>query len=271
MALPERIRLLGEEVDLVTPGEVVDFIAAAVAERRPALVANHNAHSLHLVRTSPEMRAVYEQADLIEADSTPLIAWGRLTGRAISRAHRCTYLDWRGLFWSRAAREGWRVFYLGGAPGVAEAAGERLAAEFPGAVIAACDGYFDIAPGGSENEEVLGLIAAFRPDVLLVGMGMPRQEVWIARNRAALPPCAVLPVGAAFDYEAGVQQAAPRWMGRAGLEWLFRLCADPGRLAGRYLVEPWRLAPALVRDLRDVLRGQPAGTSRTRLAPPPAR
>lgn len=75
MGLPARIRLLGEEIDLVTPGEVVAFIAAAVGARRPALVANHNAHSLHLVRTSPEMRAVYDQADLIEANSTPLIAW----------------------------------------------------------------------------------------------------------------------------------------------------------------------------------------------------
>jgi N-acetylglucosaminyldiphosphoundecaprenol N-acetyl-beta-D-mannosaminyltransferase len=80
-------------------------------------------------------------------------------------------------------------------------------------------------------------------------MGMPRQEAWIADNLAALPDCVVFNVGAAFDYEAGAQKAAPRWMGRLGVEWLFRLVSDPRRLFVRYCVEPWRLAGPAIADL----------------------
>ena len=83
---------------------------------------------------------------------------------------------------------------------------------------------------------------------------MPRQEAWIARNLAALPDCVILNVGAAFDYEAGVQRAAPRWMGRVGLEWLYRLAHDPRRLFRRYCVEPWSLAGPAARDVLTALR-----------------
>ena len=85
-------------------------------------------------------------------------------------------------------------------------------------------------------------------------MGMPRQEVWLLRNRHRLPPCVVFSVGAAFDYEAGVQIAAPRWIGRVGLEWLFRLAIDPRRLFYRYCVESWFLLGPAGRDIATALR-----------------
>lgn len=251
---PQRVRLLGAEVDLVTPREVLARVAAHVDHGRPAVIANHNAHSLHLCRRSPALRAFFETADLIEVDSTPLIAWGRLIGLPISRAHRCTYLDWRDDFWRLAQAKGWRVFYLGGAPGVAETAARRLAAEWPGVSIACRDGYFDRTPGSVENRAVVDAVNAFEPDIIFVGMGMPLQEAWIGDNRAAIPRGVMFSIGAAFDYEAGVQAPAPRWMGRLGLEWLFRLASQPRRLARRYLVEPWSLLPAALDDLRALSR-----------------
>lgn len=247
---PQRVRLLGAEVDLITPREVLARVAAHVDHGRPAVIANHNAHSLHLYRRSPALRAFFETADLIEVDSTPLIAWGRLIGLPISRAHRCTYLDWRDDFWRLAQAKGWRVFYLGGAPGVAETAARRLAAEWPGVSIACRGGYFDRTPGSAENRAVVDTVNAFEPDIIFVGMGMPLQETWIGDNRAAIPRGVMFSIGAAFDYEAGVQAPAPRWMGRLGLEWLFRLASQPRRLARRYLVEPWSLLPAALDDLR---------------------
>ena len=245
----ERIEVLGAGVDLVRPEEVMHHVETAVAEGRPFLVANHNAHSLYPIRRRPELKAFFPAADVVEVDSTPVIAFTRLLGLHSRPFHRCTYLDWRGHFWSLADRSGWRVFYLGGAPGVADRAARRLAERYPGAVIQTRDGFFDMTPGTAANAEVLAQIKDFAPHILFVGMGMPRQELWIAQNRASLPPCAVFSVGAAFDYEAGVQRAAPRWIGRAGLEWLFRLCADPRRLAGRYVVEPWFLVGPALRDV----------------------
>jgi N-acetylglucosaminyldiphosphoundecaprenol N-acetyl-beta-D-mannosaminyltransferase len=108
----------------------------------------------------------------------------------------------------------------------------------------ASHGYFD--PGGEENERVLRAIEAFAPDVLLVGMGMPRQEHWIMDNLDRLGSTVLLPCGASIDYVAGEIPTPPRWAGRWGLEWLYRLLAEPGRLWKRYLIEPWFLGYLLV-------------------------
>lgn len=245
-----RVELLGGAMDLVTPADVLARIAEAAAGGPRVLIANHNLHSLALIRRDPEMAAFYARADLIEIDSRPAIAWGRLLGLPTRPEHRCTYLDWREAFWTLADEGRWRVFYLGGAPGVAETAAKLLKARWPGVQIAVRDGFFDKTAGGAEDAEVLAAINAFAPHVLLVGMGMPLQETWILGRYDGLNAAAVLPVGAAFDYEAGVQRAAPRILGRLGLEWLYRLLSDPARLFHRYLLEPWSLlGPALV-DLR---------------------
>ena len=241
-----RVHLLGGAVDLVTPRDVLRTIDAAALRPGTTLIANHNAHSLFLLRRSPQLRAFFAEADLIEIDSTPLIAWGRLMGLPLKPAMRSTYLDWRDDFWKLAEARRWRVFYLGAAPGVADEAARRLGPRHPRATIATHHGYFDPAPGSAENCAVLERIRAFDPDVLMIGMGMPLQEIWALQNRAALTRGVILTVGAAFDYEAGVQKAAPRWTGRLGVEWLARLIDQPGRLAFRYLVEPWwLLGPAL--------------------------
>ena len=240
---PQRIKLMGQPIDLVTCSEVMRFVARKVMGGRKSAIANHNSHSLYLIDRHPEMRAFYDRVDLVEADSMPLILWGKLMGEPISRGHRCTYLCWRDEFWALADQNGWRVFYLGGEPGVAEKAAQSLRAVSPGADIQVRDGYFDMSQGSAENAQVLAEINAFQPHVLFVGMGMPRQEIWLERNYDALPATVMLPVGAAFDYEAGVQQAAPRWTGRLGLEWAFRFANDPKRLFHRYFVEPWSLLP----------------------------
>jgi N-acetylglucosaminyldiphosphoundecaprenol N-acetyl-beta-D-mannosaminyltransferase len=245
----ERVQLLGEAVDLIRPEEVMHHVQAWVAEGRQALVANHNLNSMKLVREHAGMRRFYDQADMIELDSTPLIWFARLIGLHSRPLHRCTYLDWRDHFWSVANRLGWRVMYVGGAPGVAEAAVASVAARYPKAKLKARHGYFDMTAGSGENAAVVAEVEAFDPHILFVGMGMPRQEAWITQNLEALPDCVVFSVGAAFDYEAGVQKSAPRWMGKAGLEWLYRLALDPRRLARRYLYEPWALMPRILADV----------------------
>ncbi len=250
----ERIRLLGEPIDLVRREELMEQLEQWVGDGQTRIVANHNLHSLYLIRREPEMRAMYDRADLIELDSTPLVHFARFLGLGTRGFHRCTYLDWREHFWSLANRNHWRVMYVGGASGVAEKAARRLSARYPGVVIATRDGYFDAAAGSAGNAATVAAVQAFQPDVLMVGMGMPRQEAWIARNHADLPPTVILPVGAAFDYEAGAQRAAPRWMGRFGLEWLFRLVVDPRRLFVRYCVEPWFLIGPALADIRAARR-----------------
>lgn len=246
----ERVTILGQPMDLVKPEEVLHHIQQAVRQGAKSLIANHNLHSLYLMQKRPELAAFYDRADLIEVDSTPLLAFSRALGLHSRGFHRCTYLDWRDHFWSVANRQSWRVLSVGGAPGVGDEAARRLKARYPDADIAIHHGFFDARPGSSENAAVLDRITALQPHILFVGMGMPRQELWIADNFERLPDCVILSVGAAFDYEAGVQSAAPRWMGRAGIEWAYRLLHDPKRLFVRYCVEPWTLLPLALRDIR---------------------
>jgi N-acetylglucosaminyldiphosphoundecaprenol N-acetyl-beta-D-mannosaminyltransferase len=241
-------------MDLVRPEEVMHHVAVAVHNGERFAVANYNAHGIYLARKHPKFGQFCEAADLIEVDSAPIILFTRMLGLHSRPFHRCTYLDWRRHFWSLANREAWRVYYLGGAPGVADTAAERLRAEYPNAQIVVRHGYFDAAPGSADNAQILAQIADFRPQVLFVGMGMPRQEAWLADHTHLLPPCVTFSVGAAFDYEAGVQRPAPRWTGRLGVEWLYRLACDPRRLFGRYCIEPWALAPAALSDIMTALR-----------------
>lgn len=246
----ERVYMLGETIDLVRPEEVMMHVQAWVEAGRKAVIANHNLHSLYLLRRDPGMRRFYDLADLVELDSAPLVLFGRMLKLSSRPFHRCTYLDWRKHFWSVASRLNWRVMYIGGADGVAAEAASRLKARYPGAVIETRSGYFNASAGSEGNAAMVQAVADFKPHILFVGMGMPRQERWIAENYEALPDCAIFSVGAAFDYEAGVQKAAPRWMGRLGMEWAFRLFADPKRLFTRYCVEPWFLVGPALADLR---------------------
>jgi N-acetylglucosaminyldiphosphoundecaprenol N-acetyl-beta-D-mannosaminyltransferase len=246
----ERVRMLGGTLDLVKAAEVFHFMRGKIAAGERAIVANHNLHSLYLLRKDAEIRDFFARADLVEVDSTPLILWAQLNGQRSRRFHRCTYLDWRDAFWDEVQASGWRVFFLGGAPGVAETARDRILEQWPAAELAVHHGYFDMTPGSAENAAIVEAINAFHPNVLLVGMGMPRQEAWVVRNQDALPPCVTLTVGGAFDYEAGVQVPCPRWIGQLGLEWLFRLAMNPKRMFHRYCVEPWRLVGPAMSDLR---------------------
>jgi N-acetylglucosaminyldiphosphoundecaprenol N-acetyl-beta-D-mannosaminyltransferase len=260
----ERVRLLGADVDLVTADDVLDFTAGRVRTGRKGVIANHNAHSLVLQLDDTAMRSFFEMADLVEIDSTPLVAWGRLLGKRVGLRHRCTYLDWRDAFWRMAGEARWRVFFLGGRPGVAERAAALLSERY-GILTASQHGYFDLSEDSSENCTVVDAINAFQPDVIMVGLGMPLQERWIAQNYARLERGVVFTVGGAFDYETGVQVAAPRWTGALGLEWLVRLAMQPRRLFRRYLIEPWRLLPLALADLRESV--QPAARQHGAMAP----
>ncbi len=259
----ERVQVLGGTMDLVRPEEVFHFVTGKLAAGQSAIVANHNLHSLYLIGKDHQIGEFYKAADLIEVDSVPLIFWARLVGRASRRFHRCTYLDWRDDFWALATRKNWKVFFVGGAPGVAEKAIDRVRQDYPAAQIASHHGYFDVTSGSAENEAVVAKIRDYQPDIVLVGMGMPRQEIWTLENHKAYGPAVTFTVGGAFDYEAGVQQAAPRWMGPMGMEWLFRLMIDPQRLFSRYCVEPWSLVGPACRDLtRAMTRRASAGDVR---------
>ena len=99
----ERVRIMGAEMDLIRPEEMLYFTARKIGAGEKAIIANHNLHSLYLVRRDAELRRFYSISDMIEVDSIPILMWARLSRRGGRRFHRCTYLDWRDMFWSRAS------------------------------------------------------------------------------------------------------------------------------------------------------------------------
>jgi N-acetylglucosaminyldiphosphoundecaprenol N-acetyl-beta-D-mannosaminyltransferase len=269
-----RYRMMGVDVDATTVDELHAFIAESILAGRRSVIANHNLHSVYLHHRDAKMRAFFGRADRCHIDGMPLIFIGCLLGYPLESRHRITYIDWTPRLLAEAARRGWRVFYLGSKPGVVDRGIGAIRESFPHLEIAARHGYFDAAPDGVENAEVVAQINRFRPHLLMVGMGMPRQERWILENADALAANVILPCGAAVDYLAGAIPTPPRWTGAIGLEWLFRLASEPWRLWTRYLVEPWLLAFLLTLDCcrrgRQAGRPQPAFRS-SRPAPIPSR
>ena len=231
--------VLGCKVHAVTAPDLTDLVQLAVDSREACIIANHNLHSLCLYQRDAKLREFFFRAKWTHADGMGIVLLAKATGAKVNRSVRVTYVDWLPLLLGRAAARGWRVFYLGSKPGVAEKGLAILRERLPGLQIDAAHGYFD--PAGKENERILRKISAFVPDVLMVGMGMPRQEHWIMDNLDRLGTMILLPCGASIDYVAGEIPTPPRWAGRCGLEWCCRLTAEPGRLWKRYLIEPWGL------------------------------
>jgi N-acetylglucosaminyldiphosphoundecaprenol N-acetyl-beta-D-mannosaminyltransferase len=244
-----RHTLLGLPVNALSKEELVDLVAEAIREEQSWVIGNHNLHGLYMTGRDARMREFFARADFAHVDGMSLVVLGRLFGLPLARRDRTGYMDLLPLLMRRAATSGWRIFYLGSKPGVAEKGAKLLRARHPGLQIVTRDGYFDSAAGGAQNAEVLDAIRAFAPQVLLVGMGMPRQETWILENRPDLKANAILCCGALIDYVAGEIPTPPRWIGQIGFEWLYRLLSEPRRLGFRYLVEPWFVLGMVVKEL----------------------
>ena len=240
---------LGLTVNALTMNDLHVLINDAVKKEGTCVIGHHNLHSLNIYHHEYKIHAFYTRTDFIHIDGMPLIFLGRLLGYPLQRRHRLTYVDWIRPLMREAARQRLRVFFVGSKPGVAAQAEKLLKAEVPELELKTIHGYFDLTPESKENQEVLESIEAYKPNILMVGMGMPRQEYWILDNLGKLNMSIILTAGACMDYVARIVPTPPRWMGQLGLEWLHRLLSDPKRLWRRYLLEPWFVLKLLLREI----------------------
>jgi N-acetylglucosaminyldiphosphoundecaprenol N-acetyl-beta-D-mannosaminyltransferase len=205
------------------------WIETAVAARRPRQICTANPEFLMAAQRDPEFRRVLLAADLVLPDGVGLLWAARWLGRPLPERVPGSDLIYR--LAELAAGRGWRLYFLGAAEGVAQAAAQRLQVLNPGLVVA---GAFAGSPALAEEDALVARVAAARPDVLLVAYGAPAQDKWIARNRVRLGVPVSLGVGGSFDFVAGVARRAPRWVQRLGLEWLYRLWRQPWRVRRIY-------------------------------------
>ncbi|MDZ7692690.1 MAG: WecB/TagA/CpsF family glycosyltransferase [Balneolaceae bacterium] len=212
----ENISLLGvnfAKLDIEQLNEVLEDI---IQNGEQAIIANHNLHSVYLYHQLAEFRSFFKLADLVHADGMSLIYWGKLLGYDLDKKNRITYLDWIYPLLDIANRNKWKIFYLGGKKGVAKKAASKLQKKYTEITFGTHHGFFDIKKTGDSN--ILEEINDFHPNILMVGMGMPRQELWIKQNINSIESNIILPSGACFDYIAGEQKAPPRLWGRLGFE-----------------------------------------------------
>jgi N-acetylglucosaminyldiphosphoundecaprenol N-acetyl-beta-D-mannosaminyltransferase len=238
--LPERItvRVLDAEITPLDAQRVADLVVECARGASGLVIGNLNLHGVYLLHTDPTFALYTNRADVVLVDGAPIALLG-----GVSLRLRVGSTDWLDLFMQSA--DGLRVLAVGGTADTSRKAERHFRNEYPSVIWNGVDGY----SSQDMNDGLAALIAD--SDVILVGMGMPIQEAWILRNLDLLQTKVVANVGGCFDYYAGNQRLAPRWMGRLGIEWLYRLSADPARLAHRYLVEPLKLIALLMsRKLR---------------------
>jgi N-acetylglucosaminyldiphosphoundecaprenol N-acetyl-beta-D-mannosaminyltransferase len=230
----ERYGVLGVWIDAVDPGQAQERIEGWIARGERGYVCLSNVHSVMEARRDETLRAIFNAAALAVPDGVPLVWVGRLRGRREVRRVYGPDLTLR--LCERAALRGYRCFFYGGAPGVAEQLAEALSRRFPGLPVVGAEAPPFRPLTEEEDEEAVRRMNAAAPDLVFVGLGCPKQERWMATHRERLHAPALLGVGAAFDFHTGRVAQAPRWMMRSGLEWLFRLGKEPRRLWHRYLV-----------------------------------
>ena len=221
------------------------FLGAHAADRRLA-VHFCTAHTLVEAADNPELRAGLLDHGLDVPDGVPLAWVGRARGYRIERV--CG-LDVLPDLADRGRAQGARHYFYGGAEGVPEALAARLVERYPGLIVAGCESPPFRPLTDDEAQAMIRRLNEARPDFVWVGLGTPKQDLWIATYRPSLHAAALMAVGAAFEIVGGRRPRAPLVMQRAGLEWLWRLLQEPRRLAGRYTVTNARFVLIALRDI----------------------
>ena len=234
-AFRDRIDFDGVLIDRTCIAETVPLIRAFLNDRRPRQIVTVNLDFLAIAARDPEFRATINQADLAVADGMPLVWLSHLLGLPL--AERVTGNDLVDQCCRVAAERGGSVFLLGAAPGVASKAASHMRQRYPGLKIAGAYSPPFGPLSAEEDQKIVAMIRAARPDVLFVALGAPCQDRWIADHREQLGVPVSIGVGCVLDVLAGVVNRAPAWMQRAGLEWSYRLLQEPSRLWRRYFVD----------------------------------
>ncbi len=235
MSPRSRIELGPVPLDGVTLGEALDRIEDLVASGQGGAVFTPNVDHVVLAHEDSRFRAAYARSSLSLADGMPILWTSRWLGTPLPE--KVSGSDLVSPLLERAAERGWRVYLLGGAPGVAALARDRTLQRLPSLRVVGVDApTVDVDEPAELREVVVERIRSAGPHLVLVAFGAPKQEIWIDEVRGALKPAVLIGVGASLDFLAGSVPRAPRWMSRSGLEWLYRLGREPRRLWRRYLL-----------------------------------
>jgi N-acetylglucosaminyldiphosphoundecaprenol N-acetyl-beta-D-mannosaminyltransferase len=230
-ATTQIVQVLGIPIASISMDDSLSAILELLERKGGAQVCFTNPHCANLAQGDKEYMAALCQADLNLADGIGIKVAGSLLGQPVEQNVNGTDLFPR--LCAALEQSDHRVFLLGGRPGIAEDVRQWMADHAPKVQVCGIQhGYF----GTEEEDEVTARIAAARTDLLLVAFGVPRQDTWLAQNLTATGARVGMGVGGLFDFYAGRIPRAPQWLRELGLEWVFRLYQEPGRMWRRYLL-----------------------------------
>lgn len=225
------VRILGVPVHVVTMAETIELLRHFVESGQPHFVITADASGVVQAQTDAYHRSLFDRADLVTPDSAGILWASKRAGQPIQE--RVSGVDLVERACQLSATHGYRIFFLGAAPGVAAAAAAAMREKYPGCqIVGARDGYFK----PDEDARVAAEIAATDPDFLFVAMGIPRQEKFILGTQEIIRARVAMGVGGSFDVHSGSVRRAPRWMQRARLEWLWRLLQNPSKIGKTMLL-----------------------------------
>lgn len=243
-SLAARVEIAGMLIDNVTMDEAIARIEEMIQRREPSYVVTPNADHVVRFQDDAAFRQAYHEASLVLADGMSVVWGAKLLSTPLKE--KVSGSDLFPQFAPVAAQKGYRLFFLGGRPGAAERSAEVLADRCPGLqVVGVCCPPMGFERDETENRNVIQMIRQSDADVLFVGLGSPKQELWIHKHHQQYRTPVSVGIGGTFEFISGIVRRAPRLMRKTGLEWFWRLMAEPRRMYRRYLIED----PAFLRLL----------------------
>ena len=229
---PETVRILGFRIDRVWRASALDRIEKFIEERKPRYLVTADASMVVTAKDDPELAGIVDRADLVTPDGAGILWASRKLRTPIT--DKVSGVDLVAEMVRMSAEKGYRIFFFGSGPGVAEEAAANLMKRYPGAhIVGTRDGYFK----PEQEAEVVAEIKAAKPDVLFVAMGIPKQEKWITKYKDEIGVPVSAGIGGSFDVYSGRVKRAPVIMQKSGLEWLHRLAANPKKI-GKVMLLP---------------------------------
>lgn len=235
-----KIDFMNTEIDNLTMDEAVDAIDQIVQNRKPSYVVTPNVDIIIKMEADTKLQEIFENAALALTDGEPLLWIAKWYGTPVKE--KVSGSDLFPRVCQLAAEKGYRIFLCGAAEGIAAKAAKNLTDRFPSLQVA---GTYS-PPYGFEKdpekvEKVVSIIKEAAPDILIFGLGTPKQELFTYQHYVQMRVPITLCLGASIDFEAGNVKRAPRWMSDHGLEWLFRITQDPKRMFKRYIIDDTKI------------------------------
>lgn len=252
----ETVTLFGIRLDLLTMGQAVERVHAWLSEdvRQCRYVVTPNVDHVVKLQSNNEFRAAYQGASMVVVDGKPVLWASRLVKRPLPSTVPGS--DLVPAIFDACGTRPLRVYLLGAGPGVADRAAAMIAQRWP--AVEVCGTYsppMGFEKNEVENVRIVSMIEQARPDLLVIGLGAPKQELWVHAQAGRLPVKVALCVGATIDFLAGEKKRAPHWMRRVGLEWLYRALSEPRRLLRRYLTDALIFPGIVLKELISGNRG----------------